>query len=140
MQGTKHHMTEALVCVGNDMRIICSGIVVRLQVDPVDECGWRTVQDGIHTGEVVWHYMEASFGLSGIGLTEPLGALPVVFHSVGVTDVEGQLYTARGKHLEAIALVGLEGLWGKVWVIVFIHLGNHSSQYKSTPGQLLGWG
>ena len=70
----------------------------------------------------------------------PLGALPVVFHSVGMTDVEGQLYTARGKHLEAIALVGLEGLWGKVWVIVFIHLGIHSSQYKSTPGQLLGWG
>ena len=84
--------------------------------------------------------MVASLGLSGIGLTEPLGALAIVFHSVGVTDVEGQLYTARGKHLEAIALVGLEGLWGKVWVIVFIHLGNHSSQYKSTPGQLLGWG
>jgi len=91
-------------------------------------------------GEVVWHDMVASLGLSGIGLTEPLGALPIVFHSVGVTDVEGQLYTARGKHLEAIALVGLEGLWEKVWVIVFIHLGNHSSQYKSTPGQLLGWG
>ena len=88
---------------------------------------------------MLWQDLAASLVLSGIGFTEPLGTLPIVFHSVGVADVEGQLYTARGKYLEAIALVGLEGLWGKVWVIVFIHLGIHSSQYKRTPGQLLGW-
>ena len=57
-----------------------------------------------------------------------------------MTDVEGQFDPSGGKYLKAIVLVGLEGLWGKVLVIVFIHLGIHSSQYKSTPGQLLGWG
>ena len=84
--------------------------------------------------------MVASLGLSSIGLTEPLRTLPIVFHSVGMTDVEGQFDPSGGKHLKAIALVDLEGFWGKVWVMVFIHLGIHSSQYKSTPGQLLGWG
>ena len=90
MQGTKDDMTDLLVDVCDDMGIICSSIVICFQVDPVDERGWGPFQDGIHAGEVVWHDMEASLGLSGIGLTEPLGALPIVFHSVGVTDVEGQ--------------------------------------------------
>ena len=80
---------------------------------------------------MLWQDLAASLGLSGIGLTEPFGTLRIVFHSVGVTDVEGQLYTARGKHLEAIALVGLEGLWGKVWVIEFIHLGIHFLNTKA---------
>jgi hypothetical protein len=84
--------------------------------------------------------MVASLGLSGIGLMEPLRALPIVFHSVGVAHMEGHFDPSGGKHLKAIALVGLKDLWGKVWVIVCIHLGIHSSQYKSTPGQLLGWG
>ena len=89
---------------------------------------------------MLWHDLETSLGLSGIGLMEPLRALPIVFYSVGMTDVEGQFNSSGGKHLEAIALVALEGLWGKVWVIIFVHLVIHFSQYKSTPGQRLGWG
>ena len=88
-------MTDLLFCVCDDMGIIRSGIVICFQMDPVDEGGWGHAQDGINTGKVLWHDLEASLGLPGIGLTEPLGALPIVFHSVGMTDVEGQLYTAR---------------------------------------------
>jgi len=78
--------------------------------------------------------MEASLGLSGIGLTEPLGALPIVFHSVGVAHMEGQFDPSGGKDLKAIALVALEGLLEKVRVIVLIHFDIFSSQYKNTPG------
>ena len=37
MQGTKDDMTDLLVDVCDDMGIICSSIVVCLQMDPVNE-------------------------------------------------------------------------------------------------------
>ena len=60
MQGPKDHMTDLLFCVCDDMGIIRSGIVICFQVDPVDEWGRGSLQDGIHTGEVIWYDLETS--------------------------------------------------------------------------------
>jgi hypothetical protein len=83
---------------------------------------------------VFWILRAAPLVLFGIGLTEAIRPYRVVLVPMSVCDVEGQFDTPRSEDLKAVALVGFEGLLGKVRVIVLIHFDILSSQYKNTPG------
>jgi hypothetical protein len=76
--------------------------------------------------------------LFGIGLTEAIRTYCIVLIPLSVSDVEGQFDPPRGEDLKAVALIIFEGFFGKFRVIILIHFGIFSSQYKNTPG--IPWG
>ena len=69
-------------------------------------------QKRFHQVKVVWEVGSAAIPLLSIGFLEALGALPILLHPVFVAAVEGQFNASGGEHLQAVALIGFQGLLG----------------------------
>lgn len=87
-------MAGVLADVCQHMDVICSGVIVALSVDPVDQSVGGSIKHLVYNGKVFWVRQVAPLVLFAVGLTEPLGAFCIVFHPVIMADVEGQLDTS----------------------------------------------
>ena len=121
VQRAEHHMKAPLLDEYDHMGIISGGVAVPLDVHPVDEALGVLGKQLLHEPVVLGHRDHATIVLPLIGLPGSLGPHRVVLGSVRLAPVKAQLNAPRGEHLEAVALVGLQGLRVEVGIEILGH-------------------
>ena len=53
MHSVQDNMTGLVICISDDVRIVCSSVIVALQVEPVDQAVGAAEQQVIHQGKVL---------------------------------------------------------------------------------------